>query len=226
MTTVLICASSGLEAELSRTLFWREDLERYVAERTDDARMLILSAEPHILVVERQMPGGEELMATLGDHSLPHALSVIALSRDVAVPGDGDGASGMVHTVLPLPPGPEWDVRLVEVLQMPARQQERFDIQLGMEARHRHKAATHRGLAVNISAGGVLLDCRDAELGVGEDVHLTLQIPGAEDPVEGRGRIVRQPIEELLAVRFEAFSGNGFDRVRDFLTTLTPPRNS
>lgn len=53
VTTVLIYAKPDLEPNLHSTLFSCEDLERYLAERAEDARMLLFSTEPHVLVVDR-----------------------------------------------------------------------------------------------------------------------------------------------------------------------------
>ncbi len=125
MTTVLIYAGSDLESDLRRTLFWREDLERYVAERVDEARMLALSAEPHVVVVDLDLPGADQLV--------------------------------------------------------------------------------------------------DSPLHAGDDVSLSLLLPAMDDPVEGRARVVRQPVEERLGLRFEAFSGNGDARIREFLAALASP---
>ena len=225
MTTVLICAGSDLESDLRRTLFWREDLERYVAERADEARVLAFSTEPHVVVVELELPGTERLVASLRSQSLPHPVSIVALRRVPARPHDEQGESTGFDAVLPLPPGPEWDDRLVDVLQMPTRKQARFEVSFDVEARLRHEAIAQRSLALNISAGGILIDGRGLQLHAGDDVSLNLQIPGTSDPVEGRARVVRQPVEEHLGLRFEAFSGNGDERIRDFLAALASPAN-
>jgi len=225
VTTVLIYANADLEADLRSTLFWREDLERYLAERADEARMLLFSTEPHVLVVDRTLAGADELIAALHSQSLPHPVSIVALRHGASDPPDGQTESGRVDAVLSLPPGPEWDTRLVDVLQVPTRQQPRFEVSLEVETRLRHKPTVHRGHALNISAGGILVDCRGLGFEPGDDVNLTLQIPGGGDPVEGRARVMRQPIEERLGLRFEAFSRNGDARVRDFLARLASPRH-
>jgi len=92
-----------------------------------------------------------------------------------------------------------------------------------VETRHRHKADVLRGHALNISAGGILVDGQGLAFAPGDDVNLTLQIPGGGDPVEGRARVMRQPLQERLGLRFEAFSRNGDARVRDFLARLASP---
>jgi DNA-binding response OmpR family regulator len=225
VTTVLICAGSDLEPDLRRTLFWREDLERYVAERTDEARVLAFSTEPHVVVVELELPGIDKLLDSLRTQSLPHPVSIVALTRAPATAVVHPRSDG-VDAVLALPPGPEWDDRLVDVLQMPTRKQLRFEVAFGVEARLRHRSITQRSLALNISAGGILIGGRDLQLHAGDDVNLTLQIPVPGDPVEGRARVIRQPIEERLGLRFEAFSGDGDERIREFLAALASAPSS
>lgn len=225
MTTVLICAGSDLESDLRRTLFWREDLERYVAERADEARMLAFSTEPHVVVVELDLPGTDRLVESLRSQPLPHPVSIVALSRVAELSSAGLAEGALVDAVLALPPGPEWDARLVDVLQVPTRQQARYDVSFDVEARLRDLPLSQHGLALNISAGGILIDARGLRLHAGDDVGLALRLPGPGDPVEGRARVVRQPVEERLGLRFEAFSGDGDVRIREFLAALAPPRS-
>jgi len=220
MTTILICASPDLESDLCHTLFWREDLERYVAEKPDEARMLALATEPHIVVVDRDLKGAAELVASLRNQSLAHPVSIVALSHDAASPQDGEAAAGGVDAVLSLPPGPEWDTRLDQILQVPTRKQARFDVRFDVETLLRQTPGAHRGLALNMSSGGMLIECPGLRLQPGDDVALSLPIPGSRAPVEGRARVVRQPHEERLGLRFEAFAGDGDARVREFLAML------
>ena len=217
MTTILVCARPDLETELSRTLFWRDDLERYVAERADEAKMLALATEPHVVVIERDLPGAEDLLVALRRQALPHAVSIVALSYVVE-----GAADDRLDAVLALPPGPEWDDRLDTVLEMPTRKQERFEVHFDVETQLRQGRPTaHKGLVLNMSAGGILIECTGLNLYPGDDVALNLPIPGSgAPPVEGRARVVRQPVEERLGLRFEAFAGNGDARVRDFLASL------
>jgi hypothetical protein len=219
VTTILICAKPDLESDLSRTLFWREDLERYVAERAEEARMLALATEPHVVVIDRDLPGVKSLVDALHDQALPHPMSIVALSHEVADPQDADVSSGRVNAVLSLPPGPEWDDRLDRVLEMPTRKQARYDVRFDVETLLQ-RAGPHRGLALNMSAGGILLECPGLGLHPGDDVALHLPIPGQQVAVEGRARVVRQPDPQRLGLRFEAFAGDGDAKVRDFLALL------
>jgi hypothetical protein len=218
LTTVLIYAKPDLESELSHTLFWRDDLERYVAERADDARMLALATEPHVVVIERDLPGALELIASLRSRSLPHPVSIVALHHVGADIRDDELASA-VDAVLSLPPGPEWDDRLHKVLEMPIRKQERFEVHFGVET-VLPRQTSYQGQVLNMSTGGILIECPGLKLYPGDDVAVSLPLPDRGTPVKGRARVVRQPVEEQLGLRFEAFSGNGDARVRDFLALL------
>ena len=146
MTTVLICAGSDLESDLRRTLFWREDLERYVTERADEARMLVFSTEPNVVVVELDLPGTDRLVESLRA-SLPHPVSIVGLSRAPAAAPARPADAGLVDAVLALPPGPEWDQRLVDVLEVPTRKQVRFDVSFDAEGPGARRSSAHRAAA-------------------------------------------------------------------------------
>ena len=159
MTTVLVCATPEVESDLCHTLFWRDDLERYVADRAEDAGTLALATEPHIVVVDLAMRGADRLIVGLRNQNLPHPVAIVALSHDPSDVEDNEEASGGVDTVLSLPSSPAWDESLVEVLQVPTRKQARFDVHFDVVSMLRAKPGSHRGLVLNISAGGLLVEC-------------------------------------------------------------------
>jgi hypothetical protein len=216
VTTVLVCASPAVESDLCHTPFWRDDLERYVSERADEALMLSLTTEPHVVVVDLSLPGVDQLIAALRTQSLPHPVAIVALRHGATSALD----DGRVDTVLSLPSSPEWDDRLVQVLQVPTRKQARFDTHFEVVTVPRAHPSTHRGHVLNISAGGILVECPGLVLSPGEDVNLNLLLPGFGGPVEGRARVVRQPAEERIGLRFEAFSKNGDAGVRHYVQML------
>jgi hypothetical protein len=226
LPTVLICARPDLEADLCHTLFWRDDLERYVVERTDEARMLALTTEPHVVVVDLSLPEADRLIAALRNQTLPHPISIVALRHGLLEPLGPEIPSGDVDTVLSLPSGPEWDDRLVDVLQVPTRKQARFDVHLDVVTRLRPTPLSHHGLVLNMSSGGILIESKGLHLHPGDDVDLSLSLPGVSVPVEGRARVVRQPVEARLGLRFETFANNGDASVRNYLSRLAAPHPS
>ncbi len=226
MTTVLVCAAPEVESDLCHTLFWRDDLERYVAERTDEASTLALATEPHIVVIDLALSGADRLITTLRNQALPHPVSIVALSHDPANAADHEETVGTVDTVLSLPSSPAWDESLVQVLQVPTRKQARFDVRFDVLSMLRTTPGAHRGLVLNISAGGLLVECAGLAIHPGDDVTLSLPIPGLGKPVEGRARVVRTPVQEHIGLRFEAFAGDGDASVRHFLETLAAQQSS
>src|SRR4029078_2525328 len=154
MTTVLVCATPEVESDLCHTLFWRDDLERYVADRAEDAGALALTTEPHIVVVDLALKGAERLITGLLHQPLPHPVSIVALTHDPDEAADNEEAASAVDTVLTLPSSPAGDESLVQVLQVPTRKQARFDVRFDVVSMLRSKPGAHRGLALNTRAGG------------------------------------------------------------------------
>ena len=103
---------------------------------------------------------------------------------------------------------------------MPTRKQARYAVRFDILTTVPQRPVEHRALALNMSAGGILVECSDHRLQPGDDVNLTLPIPGLRTPVEGRARVIRTPVQKHLGLRFEAFSGNGDERVREYLARL------
>ena len=225
MTTVLVCATPEVESDLCHTLFWRDDLERYVADRAEDAGALALTTEPHIVVVDLGLRGADRLIVDLRNQTLPHPISIVALSHEPA-DADNEEAAGSVDTVLALPASPAWDESLVQVLQVPTRKQARYDVRFDVVSMLRAKPGAHHGLVLNISAGGILVECAGLPIHPGDDVTLSLPIPGHRKPVEGRARVVRTPVAEHIGLRFEAFAGDGDASVRHFLETLAAQQSA
>jgi hypothetical protein len=182
MTTVLVCATPEVESDLGHTLFWRDDLERYVADRVEDAGALALTTEPHIVVVDLALRGADRLITGLRHQALPHPVSIVALTHDPDEAADNEEAASAVDTVLTLPSSPAWDESLVQVLQVPTRKQARFDVRFDVVSMLRSKPGAHRGLVLNISAGGLLVECAGLPIHPGDDVTLSLPIPGLPKP--------------------------------------------
>ena len=217
MTTLLIYASADLELDLCHTPFWRDDIERYVAERAEDARELARTTEPNLVVVERDLPAVGEFVASVRRQSLPHPVLIVALSH---LPVEKTASEDGVDAVLSLPLGPEGDRRLDQLLQMPTRRERRFDVRFDAEVLVPPAAGSQRGLVLNISAGGLLVECSALGLQPGDELGLILPLPDQSVSVEGRARVVRTPAEGHFGLRFEGFAGDGEAHVRDFLTSL------
>jgi len=218
MPTVLVCATPPVESELSHTPFWRDDLERYVADRAEDAVELAVTADPEVVVVDLGLRGAGPLIEALKERARFSALTIVALSHgeaDLAAAGEARGVA-----VLPLPSSPEWDASLVEVLHVPTRRQPRYEVRWGLVGSRPGSPESHGGRALNVSAGGLLAECPGLEAALGDEVAFALSVPGPEPLIEGRARVVRLPRTDLLGLRFESFADDGEPRIRDHVAAL------
>ena len=65
MVSVLICTHSELEKELGHTMLWRQDVDRHLVTRLEEALMMALAARPTIVVVDRDLPWAGRLVKAL-----------------------------------------------------------------------------------------------------------------------------------------------------------------
>ncbi len=222
MPTVLLCSTSDLKGDLGETLLWREDIERHVAARGEDARTLALAARPQMVVVDRDLPRARDLIADLRRDPATRPLSIVVLGR-----GDFDSVEvelleAGANAILRLPAGPEWDDRLVRLIQVPIRKDSRFAVHFEVEADTGFPRTSGLALALNLSVRGMLIQC-SLPLGVGDDLDLSFRLFETDPAVTARGRVVRQTRGERFGVEFHRFAGDGEERVAQFVGALATP---
>ena len=88
MPTVLICAPDPLTDELHGTVIWREDIERHVAGRFEDAFTIAVAARPNLVVVASDLPRADRLVQDLRGNSTTRQTSIAVL-----VPGEQDSSA-------------------------------------------------------------------------------------------------------------------------------------
>src|SRR5260221_12536927 len=104
MVSVLICTHSELDKDLGHTLLWRQDVERHVVTRLEEALMMALAAHPSIVVVDRDLPWAGRLVTALrGDPSTP-GLSIGVGARGDFGPGEGGLLGAGANASLRRPP--------------------------------------------------------------------------------------------------------------------------
>ena len=216
MKTVLICTPRDLEEELQKTVLFREDIERYVASRLDEARMLAIAAEPHMIVIDRELPGAIDLIQSLKDRPELHSVSIVVLSRTPFETGADSGLEP-ASALLTLPPhGHGWDGPLLDLMGLPRRMLERFAVNLDVETWLRTDATASRVKTLDLSLGGMLGQCAFA-FKVGDDVDLRLLLPSSPEAVSGIARIVREAAPMQFGMQFVELEGDGPERLRVFL---------
>ena len=214
MPQLLICAPSGLEAELAGTPLWRGDMERHLASRAEEAQMLAVASRPDLVVVDRDLPGAAELVAALRADAGTRRSSIVVVARGDHDPLEVELLEAGANAVLRLPAGPEWESRLRALLAVPMRRQARLEVKLQVEG-FRAGGVPVEGLALDQSQTGMLLEVRTA-LRPGDDLDLRFHTPD-KALVEARARVVRQASPVRYGVQFASLGTAEKERIRRFV---------
>jgi DNA-binding response OmpR family regulator len=218
MPQLLICAPSGLEAELRGTPLWRSDMERHLAASLEEAQTLVRSVSPDLVVVDRDLPRAPELVAALRADAATRRSSIVVVARGDHDPLEIELLEVGANAVLRLPPGPEWEVRLRALLAVPLRRQARLEVHLQVEG-FRAGGVPVEGMALDLSQTGMLLEVRTA-LRPGDDLDLRFHTPDRV-LVEARARVVRQAGPARYGVQFASLGTAEKERIRRFVESAS-----
>lgn len=215
MAVALICSPEDLQPELGHTVLWRTGIERHVATRLEEARMMAVAAKPDIVVVDRDLPRADQLIAGLREDPATRRLSIAVVARGDMDPAEVELLEAGANAILRLPPGPDWDERLMRLLDVPVRREARLPVEFGVDTFGSGVAERFPAQALNLSRSGILIET-SADLGIGDELELEFPLDG--ETVMGRGRVVRHgppqrfgvqfaPLPEWAAQRIERFVG-------------------
>jgi CheY-like chemotaxis protein len=219
MPLVLICTQSDLEAELAGTPLWRAEFERHTASRLEEAQMLAVASRPDLVAVDRDLPRAVRLVAALREDGATRRASIVILARGDYDPLEVEMLEAGANAVLRLPPGPDWESRLRELLAVPVRKQARLAVHLQVEG-FRSGGVPVEGFALDLSQTGMLLEVR-APLHPGDDLDLRFHTPG-RDLIEARARVVRQASPVRFGVQFAGLGSSERERIRRFVEAAAP----
>ncbi|PYQ11841.1 MAG: hypothetical protein DMF80_20750 [Acidobacteria bacterium] len=214
MAAALICSQEDLQPELGQTLLWRGGIERHVATRLEEARMMAVAAKPDIVVVDRDLPRADKLVAALRDDPSTRRLSIAIVARGDLDPSELELLEAGANAILRLPPGPDWDDRLVRLLDVPVRREARLPVEFEVDAHGSPLGVRFPAQALNLSRSGILIETA-AELRVGDELELEFQLAG--DGVVARGRVVRQAGPRLFGVEFAPLVPGAAERIERFV---------
>lgn len=221
MPIALICSQAELEGELGHTLLWRAGMERHVATRLEDAQMMAVAARPDIVVVDRELPRSDRLVAALRDDPATRGVSIVVAARGDFDPAEVELLEAGANAILRLPAGPEWDERLPRLLNVPVRREARFPVDFEVDAVFGSGEAAS-ATALNLSVSGMLLES-PVPLAVGDDVDLRFQVPDEGGLVAATARVVRVGGAGRYGVEFRGVDGGASDRLRAFVTGAAGP---
>jgi len=214
MAAALICSQEDLQPELGHTVLWRTGIERHVATRLEDARTMAVAVRPDIVVVDRDLPGSYELIVALREDPGTRRVSIAIVARGDLDPAELALLEAGANAILRLPPGPDWDERLMRLLDVPARREARLPVELGVDALGTGVGERVPAQALNLSRSGILIETA-AELRVGDELELEFQLAG--DGVVARGRVVRQAGPRLFGVEFAPLVPGAAERIERFV---------
>jgi len=216
MPVLLICAPDPLDHELHDTLLWRDGIERYVADRFEDALTTAVAAHPDLVVVDRELPRALRLIQDLRRESPTRSASIAILTRGAFELDEVAFLEAGANAILRLPVGPEWEERLGRLLTVPRRRRVRLTVKLEFEGRKRPGVERLTGQVLDISVHGMRIEC-PAALPLGTDLDFVVQLPDDLGPVLGCGRVMRVAGPGSHGVEFYALEGDGAERIERFV---------
>jgi CheY-like chemotaxis protein len=215
MIRAVLLAPGDLSPELGDTVLWRQNVERVPALNVDDVRLHVQSGRVDVVVVDSGLPGAPAAVAALRQDPLTRATAIVALGRSEFGFDHVELLEAGVNAILPLPPGHDWDDRLMRLIRVPTRKATRFPVDLSIEGGLR-TGATFAARAVNLSVHGLLLESRQP-LEIGEDVRLAFEMPAAHGSVRATGTVVRFAPSSRFGVEITGVEGDGRVRIKRFV---------
>jgi hypothetical protein len=216
----VLVSTRDLEADLRETQLWRSNVERVFLSSLEEVLRTLLDGRTDVLVVDSVHPEAAELTAILRRDPVTRGMPIVALGRSDFGFAHIDLLQAGVNAILPLPPGADWDDRLLRLIHVPARRVTRFRVDLGLEG-GRRGGGGFTARALNLSVHGLLLESR-LPLEIGEEVRLSFDLPGAHGAVEGTGTVVRVSSPDCFGVELTSVEGDGRVRIKRFVES-TPP---
>ena len=218
MPAVLICTHGDVKEDLSGTLLWRDDIERRVIAKMEEALMLAVAARPRLVVIDRDLPWAARFVTALRQDPATRGLSLVVMARGDFDPAEVELLECGANAVVRLPAGPEWNERLERLMDVPVRKEARLPVSFGVSASS-NGGGTSNARALNLSASGMLLETESA-LGMQEEIQLQFQLPPAPDPVRVAGQVVRLAAPSQFGVEFRVVGPEESRRILRYLATL------
>lgn len=215
MIRAVVVAASDLVSELGGTVLFRRNVERLRVSAADEVRKAADEGHLDVVVVDTAMPGAAAIVAALRQDPVTRPTAIVALGRSEFGFDHLDLLEAGANAILPLPPGQDWDDRLMRLIHVPVRRATRFAVDIAIEG-GLHGGLAFRGRALNLSVHGLLLECRHP-LQVGEDLRISFEMPGVPGTVSGTGTVVRAASAHHFGVELTHVDGDGRVRIKRFV---------
>ncbi|MGD8898413.1 MAG: PilZ domain-containing protein [Acidobacteriota bacterium] len=217
MINVVIVSTRDIQDQLRGTLLFRSNVARIRASSLDEVRRAAQAGKVDVVLVDATLPEAPALAAALRQEPLTRGLSIAGLGQSEFGLVLLELLESGVNAVLPLPPGADWDDRLMRLFHVPARKVARFPVSFAVGV-DRGPGEPFEGRALDLSVHGLLLQS-SFPLEVGEDLRLAFDLPGG--PVRGTGTVVRLASPEGVGVELTSVEGDGRVQIKRFVES--PP---
>jgi hypothetical protein len=208
-------ASSDLARELGDTVLFRSNVERIRVSGAGDVRRLADEGRVDVVVVDSSFSGAAALVAALRQDPLTRSTAIVALGRWEL----GFDQLGLLevgaNAILPLPPGRDWDDRLMRLIHVPVRRATRFPVDMAIEGGLKG-GLTFTARALNLSVHGLLLESPQP-LDVGEDLRFSFLMPGVSAVICGTGTVIRAAGTERFGLELTHVDGDGRVRIKRYV---------
>jgi CheY-like chemotaxis protein len=213
LRTILLLDPVSLFLRYEETVLHRRDWRIHGARTAAQALETLEREHVDLLVMEHALPDstGEELIRSVRSNAKTRATGILVLTargtQDAVLRCLDAGANGVLFKPVTRQ---ELCSRVEDLLFVAARRHVRTLVRLRVDAKA--GSAAFFGNTVNVSAGGMLLEC-STPLNAGEALDLRFSLPGDPDPLALRARVVRAASESTPSGRHAC--GLAFEGITD-----------
>ena len=218
MIRAALLAPRDLAPELGGTVLFRSNVERLPAAGPEEVRQLADAGRLDVVVVDSTLKDAPAMVAALRQDPITRAIAIVALGRSEFGFGHLELLEAGANAILPLPPGQDWDDRLMRLIHVPVRKTIRFPVNLSVRGGLRD-GVSFPARVVNLSVHGLLLECRHP-LRVGEDLRLVFEMPRGHGEIEAAGTVVRQALADRFGVELTHVEGDGRVRIKRYVEAV------
>ncbi len=215
MIRAVLVSAIDLSRELRATVLFRSNVERLSATAASDVKSLAAQGRLDVIVVDSAISGASGLVATLRQDPLTRPTAIVALGRSEFGLGQLDLLQAGANAILPLPPGADWDDRLMRLLNVPLRRATHQPVELVIDGGLRG-GQRFRGRLLNLSVHGLLLECPE-DVQIGDDLRFEFELPAGHGRICGTGTVVRQAQPRQMGVELTHIEGDGRVRIKRYV---------
>ncbi len=212
MASALICLADATSQGLEGTLLWRGGVKRQSAGTLAEAQNALAGSRFDILVLDRDLPGVEDLIRALRADERQRAISIVVAARGDMRPSELQLLDSGANAILRLPAGPEWDQRLSRLVSVPPRKAVRAPVRLELEGRTLLDMQLAHATILNLSVTGMLLET-DRPLDLQSELSFSFFLPQFSTPIVGRGRVVRHAGGGRFGIEFDELPPEARDAI-------------